>query len=91
MHLVISNKFLINWGNYNTQTNNSWISISFSCSYTTSTYFGICTQRDNANSTNYPAVLTTGIKDRTTSGMKIGSRYVSTNEKAYLTWLSAGY
>ena len=88
--LDINNSILIQFGNYNTLSNNTWITITLPTSFTINNYTCLVTQRCD-NCAAFPGTVICGHRDRTTSSIKIGGRYVAAAEQSYLSWLTIGY
>lgn len=88
---MFNNSLIIQYGNYNTATNNVWIKITLPITFTI-THYSVCLIQRNDNAPqSFPALCVPGVKNRTTTTMDIGFRYVTDGSQSYICWLAIGY
>ena len=88
---VINNGLIIQYGNYNTATNNVWITTTLPKAFTV-THYSVCLiQRNDISTQSYPAICVPGVKNRTKTTMDIGFRWTTDSSKSYICWFAIGY
>ena len=90
-YIKFNNGLIIQYGNYNTRTGNTWIPITFPINFTHVTYCVCAIQRNDTNIASFPNICVVGCRNRTHTNMEIGFRYAIDTTPAYMCWMVLGY